>query len=284
VTRHPGIVVRALSWNLYHGRDRAPDPSLHTERSRYLKITETNETHAQVNRNLLAEFTDVLAADPWTVALLQEAPPRWLRPLCRATGAHGASALTSRNQGAALRALVAELNPDLVASNEGGTNQLLVRPPWRIEEVRRLTLTFLPERRRLIWARLSGPEGVRLTVGNLHASAKPSEDVPGYAGARDTILAADRAVAWSGDAPLVFGGDLNLRPSKEPWAFDTLRERFGLEPPTGPKVVDHVLVRGLDVIEPPRQLPPEWRERPGPGGRAIRLSDHAAVAASLGLR
>ena len=232
----------------------------------------------EVNRPLREEFASTLAGDPWNIALLQEAPPRWLRPLCTAARTHGASALTSRNFGAALRAVAAELNPDLVASNEGGSNQLLVRPPWRIEEVRRLTLTFLPERRRLLWARLRGPEDRVLAVGNLHATAN---DVVGAA--RDVELAAERSLAWADGAPLIFGGDFNLRAASEPEAYEMLRERFGLAPPTGPRVLDHVLVRGLELVEPPRQLPASWRDWREPDGRLVRLSDHEAVAAVLGM-
>jgi endonuclease/exonuclease/phosphatase family metal-dependent hydrolase len=279
MARHPEIVIRALTWNLYHGRDRPPDRALYTWRSRFLRVTETNETHAQVNRPLRHEFAATIARDPWNLALLQEAPPRWLRPLCTATGAHGASALTSRNFGAALRALAAELNPDLLASNEGGSNQLLVRPPWRIDEVRRLTLTRFPERRRLLWARLIGPGDRTLAVANLHATAN---DVVGAG--RDVELAAERSLEWAGGAPLLFGGDLNLRPASEPWAYEMLRERFGLAPPTGPRVLDHLLVRGLEVLESPRQLPPEWREWREPDGHLVRLSDHEAVAAALSMR
>ena len=80
VTGHPEIVVRALSWNLFHGRDFPPDPSLSTWRSRLLRITERGPTYAQVNRPLLPEFAGVLAGMEWDFALLQEAPPRWLGP------------------------------------------------------------------------------------------------------------------------------------------------------------------------------------------------------------
>src|SRR5207247_687307 len=135
VAGHPGIVVRAFSWNLFHGRDYPPDPALFTWRSRLLRVTESNDVHAQVNRPLLREFAAAIAAQRWEVALLQEAPPRWLRPLARAAGAGGASVLTSRNFAAALRAALAWVNPDLVASNEGGSNQLLVRPPWHVVDL-----------------------------------------------------------------------------------------------------------------------------------------------------
>ncbi|HYP48957.1 MAG TPA: hypothetical protein VEQ61_10005, partial [Thermoleophilaceae bacterium] len=75
--------LRVLSWNLYHGRDHPPDPALLTWRSRLLRLTERNATHAQVNRSLEAEFGSWIAAQDWDLALLQEAPPRWFRALAR---------------------------------------------------------------------------------------------------------------------------------------------------------------------------------------------------------
>ena len=119
--------VRALTWNLFHGRDHPPDPALVTWRSGSCGRRERNRTHVQVNRDLLDEFAAVLAAADWDVALLQECPPRWAEPLAAATGSAAHRALTSRNSLAPLRALVARLNPDLIASNEGGSNLTLVR-------------------------------------------------------------------------------------------------------------------------------------------------------------
>ena len=265
--------MRALSWNLFHGRDFPPDPELRSWRSRLWRVTEVGPTHAQVNRSLLDEFAKVLARDPWDVALLQEAPPRWLVPLCKRIGAHGALALTSRNLGAAARSFLAERNPDLIASNEGGSNQILVRPPWRITEVHRLTLNLLPERRRMIWAGLERPDGARLAAATLHGTARDEA-----AAARDAELAAERSLAWGSGAPLVFGGDLNLRPSTASAAVDRLRKRFGLAPPSAASAVDHLFVRGLERAGTPLILEPQWRELPFPGGRLLRLSDHPPVA------
>ena len=121
--------MRVLSWNLYHGRDFPPDPALLTRRSRVFGLTERNATHAQVNRPLLREFAHWLAGSDRTVALLQEAPPRWFEALARLTGSGGALALTSRNLLPALQWRLADLNPDLLASSEGGSNQILVRHP-----------------------------------------------------------------------------------------------------------------------------------------------------------
>ena len=54
-----GLRVRALTWNVFHGRDHPPDRGSITWRSRLLKVTERNATHVQVNRPLLREFADV---------------------------------------------------------------------------------------------------------------------------------------------------------------------------------------------------------------------------------
>ena len=72
---------------------------------------------------------------------------------------------------------------------------------------------------------------------------------------------------------------MNLRPARHPDAFSELRERFGLGEPTGPMAIDHLLARGLEVVERTRQLAPEERELPERDGRRLRLSDHAPVVA-----
>jgi endonuclease/exonuclease/phosphatase family metal-dependent hydrolase len=207
----------------------------------------------------------VLSREEWDVALLQEAPPRWFDRLGSGLGASGAIALTSRNFGAGLRGRFADWKPDLIKSNEGGSNQTLVRPPWRIAEVRRLTLARWPERRRLLWTRIEHQSGASLAVANLHASANRP-----HAAARELL----RAAEWCGEGPLLFGGDLNLRSAEDAETYAELEQRFGLAAPTGPSAIDHLLARGLELVEAPRQLPPERREAGG-----ILLSDHAPVAA-----
>src|SRR5919107_912816 len=176
--------MRVLSWNLYHGRDFPPDKALFTLRSRLLRVTERDETHAQVNRSLCREFTGWVGDCEWDVALLQEAPPLWFRAFRRRTASAG-----------------------------------------------------VPE--------------------------QASLELP---------AAAASAVEWSEGDPLVFGGDLNLRPGRHPAPFAELRERFGLGEPTGPQVIDHLLARGLELVEPARQLAAEERELPERDGRRLRLS------------
>lgn len=264
-----------LAWNLFHGRDHPPDPRLATWRSRLLRFDERNDTHVQLNCDLIAEFAQLLAAAAWDVALLQECPPRFAAPLAAACGAEWQRTLTSRNSFPALRALLARQNPDLIASGEGGSNLTLVRVPGRLGGIAERRETAIhegaPERRAMAFLRTAS--GV--CVANLHAT----NDRPRLAEA-DVLRAAAVASEWAGNAPLVFGGDLNLRPARRPEVFERLREEFGLAPPTAPEAIDHILCRGLDVADPPAQWPPEQREL-RVEGRALRLSDHAPVQATF---
>ncbi len=265
--------LTALAWNLFHGRDFPPDPSLRTWRSRLLRIDERNATHVQVNRDLVREFSTLLATTAWDVALLQEAPPRFAAPLAAACGAESHRVLTSRNELGAFRALLAKQNPDLMASGEGGSNLTLVRVPGKlggISERHELAIhEGEPERRAMAFTRTAS--GV--CIANLHAT----NDKPKLAIA-DVLKAARAADRWAGDSPLIFGGDLNLRPAEQPQIFARLEAEFGLAAPTGPKAIDHLLVRGLAVRSAPAAWPPERRELPL-DGRALRLSDHAPIEA-----
>jgi endonuclease/exonuclease/phosphatase family metal-dependent hydrolase len=266
--------MRVLSWNLYHGRDFPPDEALFTLRSRLFRITERDATHVQVNRPLRDEFSGWIAGRDWDVAMLQEAPPLWFRAIGDRSGANGVRVLTSRNVVPPLQRLAANLNPDLIASWEGGSNQLFVLAPGEILEHRRLTLTKRPERRRMVWARVRLAGGEIVCVANLHASAGLPEQATA-----EVLAGAAAAVEWSGSAPLVFGGDLNLRPARTPQAFAELRERHQLGEPTAPNAIDHILARGLEVVERPTRLAPEDRELPDEAGLRLRLSDHAPVLA-----
>jgi endonuclease/exonuclease/phosphatase family metal-dependent hydrolase len=266
--------ITVLCWNLFHGRDFPPDPGLRTWRSRFLRLDERNDTHVQVNRDLTPEFAALLASAAWDVAMLQECPPRFAGPLARASGAEYHRVFTSRNQLGFWRAALARQNPDLMASGEGGSNTTLVRVPGKlggIAEMRELAIhEGEPERRSMAFTRTAS--GV--CVANLHAT----NDRPAMA-VEDVVRAASAATEWAAGSPLIFGGDLNLRPAENPEIFERLAAEFGLgSPTTGKKKIDHVLVRGLEVVAAPAQWPPERRELPL-DGRALRLSDHAPVEA-----
>jgi len=175
--------------------------------------------------------------------LLQEVPPWWPGPLAEAAGAVQRCALTSRNSLLPLRRWTAERWPDVVKSQGGGANAILVRGEEIVED-RAVTLRRRPERR--------VAHGVRLASGvwvvNLHASAHSP---------RRAQADLDRAIdAWGGASPLVLGGDLNLR---DPRGLERVASRD----------VDHVLVRGLVRAGAPEVL-----------ARGT-LSDHPPLAVSL---
>jgi endonuclease/exonuclease/phosphatase family metal-dependent hydrolase len=184
--------------------------------------------------------------------------------------------LTSRNALAPLRAIASRLNTDLTGSSEGGSNLTLGRAHDRggpaIVERRQLVLCpgRHPERRTMAFTRLAS--GV--CVSNLHTSTGP---VNKDRAVEELRHAARQSLGWADGAPLILGGDLNVRPRERP-IFDELAERFGLSAPTGPDSIDHLLAHGLEVVELPRAWPPEARELPWDGLR-LRLSDHAPVEA-----
>src|SRR3954453_18861001 len=132
--------MRALTWNLYHGRSPRP-----------------------AGRSLLNEFAAALAGWSWDVALLQEVPPWWPASLAVAAEANARWVLTSRNAALAARRAIAARNPDVLKANGGGSNAILVR--GAVTAHRAVRLAWWPERR---WAHGVLVEG--LWVVNVHAS------------------------------------------------------------------------------------------------------------------
>lgn len=157
-----------LTWNLFHGRAKPA-----------------------AGRPLLVEFAEAIAGWDWDVALLQEVPPWWPATLAYASGAQHRASLTDRNALLPLRAAVGRRNPDLIASNGGGCNAILVR--GEILDHRELELTRRPERRTAHGVLLAGG-----WVWNLHASKEPKEQTRA-----DVALAAAQGAH-------VLGGDFNL--------------------------------------------------------------------------
>jgi endonuclease/exonuclease/phosphatase family metal-dependent hydrolase len=265
------VRVTALTWNLFHGRDHPPDAGLLTLRSRLLRAPARNATHRQVNRDLLPEFTRVLFSADWDVALLQECPPRWRQPLAEAAGGDHHISLTSRNSLPRLRAAVARLNPDLIASNEGGSNLILIRGNsalGRITDRRELVLNEgTPERRTMAFARTAAG----LCVANIHATVRRPE-----VASAEVLRAAAAATGWAEDSPLLLGGDFNLSPGRAPHLFAALEEQHALAPATSERAIDHLLIRGAEVPAPPGAWPARRREV-DEDGLAVRLSDHAPV-------
>jgi endonuclease/exonuclease/phosphatase family metal-dependent hydrolase len=175
----PRDELRVLTWNLLHGRSVPPSGG-----------------------ELFEEFATALAGWEWDVALLQETPPWWPAALAARLGADPRIALTSRNAMLPLRRAVATRWPDLIKSNGGSANAILVRGGGIAEhpgiaEHRTKRLGWVPERRWLHAVRLA--EG--LWIGNVHTAAD----------ARQGRRAAATLRGWAGGEPTVLGGDFNVR-------------------------------------------------------------------------
>ena len=213
------VRLRVLTWNLMHGRAVGGCGVGAPER---------------FGTDLLADFADAMAGWEWDVALLQEVPPWWPAMLSRRLTAEYGMVLTSRNGLLPLRRAIAIRWPDLIKSNGGGANAILVRRD-RIVSHRMQRLCRWPERR---WV-----HGVQLASGvwlaNLHATAHDTD-----AAWRDGRAAAAASQRWAAGNPLVLGGDFNLR---QP-AFDGMVR-------VASRDVDHLFVAGLqrdggtDVLE-----------------------------------
>lgn len=224
--------MRVLSWNLFHGRSVPPS-----------------------RRDLLDEFATLLAGWSWDVALLQEVPPWWPAALAVATGAEQRTARTSRNFGLPLRRALARRDPELMKSNGGGSNAVLARTP--IASHSSLRLRLRPERRVAQIARLR--DGT--VVANFHGSTR----VPLAERELERLGALALAAAGTPPAPVVLGGDLNLRNPHVP----------GMEHAAG-RDVDHVFAAGLEVRHA-EVLSAEASLT----GRRVTLSDHPPLIAEL---
>jgi hypothetical protein len=156
------------------------------------------------------------------------------------------SVLTSRNFALPIRRAIAVRWPDLIKSNGGGANAILVRGDAIVEHcVRRLCIW--PERR---WVHAVRLHGAGAWMANLHGGGP----------LRDAQRAVESARRWAGDRPVVLGGDFNIRHYSPP-GFEF----------AGGHSVDHIFVRGFTPPSPP-------------GADVLdrgRLSDHAPVRVTL---
>ena len=215
--------MRVLTWNLFHGRAAPP-----------------------AGRDLEGEFAAALASWDWDVALLQEVPPWWPPALAAACDAQQRTVLTSRNALPALRRAIARRAPDVIKSNGGGANAILVRPAaGAIEDHRRVLLRRWPERRVCHAVALADGRW----IANLHAQVRSAQRAQA-----DIERAAAATLSWAHERPALLGGDLNVRDPRAT-GFEQL----------GGHRVDHVMGRGFAAVGAP--------ELPGRG----RLSDHAPV-------
>jgi endonuclease/exonuclease/phosphatase family metal-dependent hydrolase len=217
--------MRILTWNLFHGRS-VPD----------------------VPHALGDEFAAAIAGWGWDVALLQEVPPWWGPALAGAAGADQRTALTSRNALLGVRRFIAQHRPDLIKSNGGGANAILVRGS-AITEHREAVLRHRPERRVVHAVALADGTWVANLHAQVHSEAHAQADIE-RAGALVT--------GWAAGGPAILGGDFNVRTPSAPgfaWA--------------GGDGVDHVLIHGRAIEATTEILD------------AGALSDHKPLAVDL---
>jgi endonuclease/exonuclease/phosphatase family metal-dependent hydrolase len=172
--------LRALTWNLFHGRAIPPR-----------------------DEDLLNAFASRLAGWRWDVALLQEVPPWWPPALASACDAEERHVLTSRNALLPLRHAVASRRPELMKANGGGCNAILVRGLGSMRVHARRRLCAWPERR-VVHAVSVDVGDDELWLANVHASTHPPRARRDLAEARAAVL------RWADGAPLVLGGDCNV--------------------------------------------------------------------------
>jgi exonuclease III len=136
--------------------------------------------------------------------------------------------------------------PDLIKSNGGGRNAIIVRGDTIIEHrIRRLSIW--PERRWMHAVRLHDADA---WMANLHGGGPLG----------DAQRAAESALSWAGPRPVVLGGDFNIR-HLSPDGFEF----------AGGHSVDHIFVRGFT---PPAAQVADVLDHG-------RLSDHAPVRVAL---
>ena len=283
------VEFTAIAWNLFHGRDFPPDPAL-----LHLALAAAADRRAQRDPRPgqprpHRRVRGAARRRRWDVALLQECPPRFAAPLAarlRRRGAPGADlAQLARRRCAALLARQ-QPRPDRLRRG-----RLQPDPGPRPRPARR-------DRRA---ARAGDPRGPAGAPGDgLHPHRlrrlrrQPARDQrPAGAGAPRTCCAPRAAATeWAGGAPLLFGGDLNLRPAEDPEVFErAARATSAWRRRPAPTAIDHLLVRGLEVARAADRLaarapraaarrarPAPLRPRPGRGTiRSRRATDAAEL-------
>jgi endonuclease/exonuclease/phosphatase family metal-dependent hydrolase len=262
----PALLVR--TWNLFHGNTSPRGSSRRLERMVRLAVE-----------------------DAPGLVLLQELPVFALARLNMWTGYTSFGAVAARPRlPAELGGRVTDLRPALFRSAlEGQANAILVAPAlaasdhaqlalnprrFRRREAERLQLPlgarakWAWERRVVHAVRVAIPDGRTIVVANMHATNyRPDKRLADV----ELLRAAAFADALARpDEPVVLGGDFNVTIVSSPTLRALSTSEWGFSA-AGPGV-DHVLIRGLDLLEGERAWPPDRRRA---NGRL--LSDHAPV-------
>jgi endonuclease/exonuclease/phosphatase family metal-dependent hydrolase len=257
------LALLVRTWNVFHGNAKPPE-----------------------RRAFLDEMVRLASADRPDVLCLQEVPIWALRHLDRWSGmqAFGAvaarprlgspelgRAITELHHGLFRSAFTGQANAILVAGTLGaGEHRILVLNPREFRRALELRLgarlAWARERRVCQALRLGLPGARTALVANLHATSYARDRRLASAELR---RAADFAAGLARrDEPLVLAGDFNLTAATSPTLRDLVAAGFSAAGPG----IDHVLVRGLEVVEGATVWPPERRTVSG-----RLLSDHAPV-------
>lgn len=235
-------------------------------------------------------MVQLAVADGPTVVLLQELPVGALRRLERWTGYRPFGAVAARPRlPAELGYRLTERYPRLRSAVEGQANAMLVAAGFAARDHTELVLNprrfrqresermGLPFEARLAWAwerrvvhavRVTLAQSQTVVVGNLHAT----KYAPDHRLADVELLRAASFVdslAEPGE-PVVLGGDFNVTVVSSPTLRALSTSEWGFS--QAGSGVDHVLVRGLEVVQPEARWPPERRRH-----SCRLLSDHAPV-------
>ena len=178
--RRSSGAVRVLTWNLYHGRSPTAVGALAAER---------------VRRRARGWA--------WDVALLQEVPPWWPPMLARAAARSSARGSPRATGCCRLRRAVSARNPDVLKSGGGGGERDPRARP-RSSSTARCGCGGVPEGR--VGARRAGS---RTRLGGQRPLAEPARGARARRHASDAIARGPQL--GRGDAPLILGGDVNLK-------------------------------------------------------------------------
>ncbi len=259
------LLVR--TWNIAHGRDVPPGPD-----------------YGHARRKLLAEMAALMTAGDPQIVMLQEVPV-WAAAFLREHTGMGVT--LAHSYGAHIPFVHVPLPlaagewlgnalPDVVKTQfEGQAQAVLYGSELVLVSARRVPINT----RRLLRGEPRIAQLVRLrhrrlgtefVVGNLHVDAHDPDP---------QIEAASWATEqFARGAPMVFGGDLNVRAGS--LALRRLNARGWAEQPVA-QGVDHLYVRGLTLDGPVERWAPKRRDLQQEGGRPLRLSDHSPVEARV---
>ena len=260
------------TWNVFHG-NTSPSQK-HSLLREALRLAVSGDPDVVCLQELPAWSLDRL--EEWTryTAVTALAARPMLGPL--PSTAELGRRITSLNEGLLRSAFSGQGNAILVSRQlEVIERQTLVLNPWgfRRAEARRLGLGLIA---RLAWGKerrvlqtVQIREGERtIVVANTHATSYPADERLPDVELRRAFAFVDR-VALPGE-PAIVAGDLNVVLERSVTLREVTSGESAFSQP-GPWI-DHVLVRGLEIVSGPTTLPVEWREHDG-----VPISDHAPV-------